>query len=253
MRHKLVIVVGLGLLAWAVLLAGEKTDPPARAGQAPGREAKTPPAPGAPPPRVAAGGPDPVRAKGSYCLGLVLGRDIKKQKLNVQIDRFLHGVKDGMVGAKTKMTEEEINKAIAAFQDQRFKHLAAENLKKSKAFLARTRKIDGVKATRSGLQYLVLRAGWGKQPKITDTVTVHYRAMHIDGTVFDSSYARGQPDAVAVAEAIRGWGEGLQLMKEGGKWKLFIPPELAYGKEGQGDAVGPNCAIVVEVELINIK
>lgn len=242
MTRRSAIAVGLGLLGCVALLAGEK------AGPAPTTAPTTAPAKKPNPGAAAA-----IKAKGSYCLGLVLGRDLKKQKLRVEMDRFLKGIRDGMVGTEVKMTDEDIAKAIAAFQTQHLTRLAEENLKKSRAFLARTRKIDGVKVTASGLQYMVLRAGYGQRPKITDTVTVHYRAMLIDGTVFDSSYARGKPEAFAVAEVIPGWSEGLQLLKEGAKWKFFIPAKLAYGKDGLEEAVGPNAAIVIEVELVSIR
>ena len=244
MTHKSAIIAGLALAGCAALLAAQKADPP-------------PPTDAAPPkakaPAATQPSADAIKAKGSYCLGLLFGRDLRKQKLALQTDRFLKGVQDGMAGAETKLTDEEITQAVAAFQEQVFRREAVENLRKSIAFLARVKKIKGIKTTASGLHYMVLRAGYGKRPRITDTVTVHYRASHVDGTVFDSSYARGKPEAVAVAEAIPGWAEGLQLMKEGAKWKFILPPKLAYGTDGQGDAVGPNCAVIIEVELINIK
>ena len=232
MKRILGLVIGVALLGCVAMPAADKPPAPKQAEPAPA---------------------DPVLAKGSYCLGLRLGRDVQKQKLDLQIDRFLKGMRDGMAGVEVKMTDAEIEKAIAAFQDQRRRRLAKENLEKGKAFLARTRKIEGVTVTKSGLQYLVIRPGTGQRPKITDTVVVHYRGSLIDNTVFDSSIARRQAETLPVAGVIPGWTEALQLMRAGAKWKLFVPPNLGYGKEGSGDAIGPNATLIFEVELIQIR
>jgi FKBP-type peptidyl-prolyl cis-trans isomerase FklB len=116
-----------------------------------------------------------------------------------------------------------------AARQKEFKEKAEKNLAESKAFLEENKKKEGIKTLPSGLQYKVLTEGSGKTPKVTDTVTVHYRGTLINGTEFDSSYKRGQPATIQVKAAIRGWTEALQLMKEGSKWQLFVPPELAYG------------------------
>jgi FKBP-type peptidyl-prolyl cis-trans isomerase FklB len=105
----------------------------------------------------------------------------------------------------------------------------------------------------SGLQYKVIKAGTGKKPKINDSITAHYRGTLIDGTEFDSSYRRGQPATFPVSGVIPGWTEALQLMEEGAKWQLFIPPNLAYGERGTGDVIGPNATLIFEIELISVQ
>ena len=128
----------------------------------------------------------------------------------------------------------------------------SDNLEAGRAFLAGKANEDDVTVLPSGLMYKVIEAGDGATPGPTDQVTVHYRGTLIDGTVFDSSYDRGQPATFPVNRVIAGWVEALQLMSEGAKWELYIPSELAYGAGGAGGDIGPNCALIFEVELIKI-
>jgi FKBP-type peptidyl-prolyl cis-trans isomerase len=130
---------------------------------------------------------------------------------------------------------------------------AAVNQKAGDAFLAANAKKDGVKTTASGLQYKVLKAGTGQTPGPKDTVKVHYQGTLPDGSVFDSSIARGEPVTFQVDGVIPGWTEALQLMKVGDKYQLVIPPKLAYGATGAGDKIGPNQVLIFEVELIDIE
>ena len=130
---------------------------------------------------------------------------------------------------------------------------AAKNKKEGAAFLAKNKKNKGVVTLPSGLQYQVLRKGKGKKPKATDTVVTHYRGTLLDGSEFDSSYARGQPATFPVQGVIPGWIEALQLMRVGAKWKLFIPSGLAYGERGSGRSIGANATLIFEIELLNIK
>ncbi len=132
--------------------------------------------------------------------------------------------------------------------------LADRNQKEGDAFLAANAKKPGVKTLPSGLQYLVIKEGTGKRPAATDAVTVHYRGTLIDGTTeFDSSYKRGQPATFPLNQVIKGWTEGVQLMKEGAKYKFFIPPHLAYGPRGAGNIIGPNETLIFEVELLSVQ
>ncbi|MEQ1852296.1 MAG: FKBP-type peptidyl-prolyl cis-trans isomerase [Chthoniobacteraceae bacterium] len=124
---------------------------------------------------------------------------------------------------------------------------------KGEAFLAENAKKEGVKVLPSGLQYRVLKEGTGKQPTKADKVVVHYRGTLIDGREFDSSYKRGEPSEFGVTQVIKGWTEALQLMKEGSKWMVYIPWELAYGAQARGGLIGPNETLVFEVELISIR
>jgi FKBP-type peptidyl-prolyl cis-trans isomerase len=128
------------------------------------------------------------------------------------------------------------------------------NKKEGEAFLAKNKAKKGVKTLPSGLQYKVITEGKGKMPKASDTVTVQYKGTLIDGTEFDSSYKRGQPATFPVSGVIKGWTEALQLMKEGSKWELVIPSDLAYGDKGtQGGPIGSNAVLIFEVELVSIK
>jgi len=157
------------------------------------------------------------------------------------------------------MTEQEIQETLKTFQQEmaakqaeKTKQLAEINKKEGEAFLAENKKKEGVKTLPSGLQYKILTEGSGKTPKETDTVTTHYRGTLIDGTEFDSSFKRGQPASFTVNGVIKGWTEALQLMKEGSKWQLFIPSDLAYGDRGAGGQIGPHATLIFEVELISI-
>ncbi|MFQ5581863.1 MAG: FKBP-type peptidyl-prolyl cis-trans isomerase [Mariprofundaceae bacterium] len=136
----------------------------------------------------------------------------------------------------------------AAYQQQ-----VAENAREGKVFLAENTRKDGVITRPSGLQYRILRAGNGNQPLHTDQVTVHYRGTHLNGSEFDSSYRRGKPAVFYLDKVIPGWTEALQLMREGGKWQLFIPHRLAYGSRGAGRAIAPNETLIFEVELLEVK
>ncbi len=131
--------------------------------------------------------------------------------------------------------------------------MAQSALEKGEAFLAANGRKDGVKTTASGLQYEVLTAGAGKSPKATDTVQVNYRGTTIDGKEFDSSYKRGEPIEFPLNGVIPGWTEGVQLMKEGAKYRFFIPSKLAYGSRGAGGAIGPDETLIFEVELLKVR
>ena len=148
--------------------------------------------------------------------------------------------------------EPEIKEKIVAHA-KLMKTLGEKNKKEGEAFLDDNKKKEGVKTLPSGLQYKVIKEGTGKKPKLTDTVNAHFRGTLINGSEFDSSYKRGQPVNFTIASVIPGWTEALQLMKEGAKWQLFIPPNLAYGEKGTGSAIEPNATLIFEVELLSIQ
>ena len=165
-------------------------------------------------------------------------------------------MKDALSGAKPLLTEQEIQETMDAFQKEMMAkqdEVAKKNKAEGESFLAENKKKEGIKILPSGLQYKVIKAGTGKKPKSTDTVTVHYRGTLIDGTEFDSSYKRGQIVSFPVSGVIPGWTEALQLMEAGAKWQLFIPPNLAYGERGAGGAIGPNTTLIFEVELVSTQ
>jgi FKBP-type peptidyl-prolyl cis-trans isomerase FklB len=198
--------------------------------------------------------------KVSYVIGLDMGNSLKKNMVDVDTEILIRGLKDALSGANPLMTEQEMKETIMALQkdlqakqQEQAKALAEKNKKEGETFLAENKKKRGVITMPSGLQYKILANGKGQSPKATDTVTVNYKGTLVDGTEFDSSYKRGQPATFTVNGVIPGWTEALQLMKEGSKWQLFVPSNLAYGERGAGGAVGPNAVLIFEVELISIK
>ncbi len=199
--------------------------------------------------------------KVSYSIGMDIGMTLKNQSIEVDHAILARGIKDSMSGQKPLMAEQEIRDTIAAFQKEMMakqqelaKQMGEKNKKQGEAFLAENKKKEGVKTLASGLQYKVIKAGTGKKPKSTDTVTAHYRGTLINGTEFDSSYKRGQPATFPVSGGmIPGWTEALQLMEEGAKWQLFIPSNLAYGEKGAGRDIGPNATLIFEIELVSIQ
>jgi FKBP-type peptidyl-prolyl cis-trans isomerase FklB len=196
----------------------------------------------------------------SYSLGYNIGRDFSQKQLDIDPEVLMRGMKDALSGNTTALSEEEMRQAmmdlqknIMAQQQQQVQQLAETNEQAGKAFLAENRQKEGVKTTMSGLQYKVISKGTGKKPGPNDKVTVHYRGRLLDGTEFDSSYKRDKPATFPVGGVIPGWTEGLQLMKEGAKWQLFIPAKLAYGEKGAGPMIGPNATLIFDVELISVN
>ncbi len=193
------------------------------------------------------------KEKISYILGVDIGNNLKRQSIDIDLDILAKGIKDILSGGKTLLTEQEVSETMAAFQKEMIAKLGEKNKAEGEAFLAENKKKEGVKTLPSGLQYKVIKAGTGKKPKVTDTVTTHYRGTLMNGTEFDSSYRRGQPVSFQVIGVIPGWTEALQLMEEGAKWQLFIPSNLAYGERGAGRDIGPNATLVFEIELLSIE
>ena len=180
--------------------------------------------------------------------------------MEVNTDLLMRGLKDGLGGAKSVLTEEQIKETMNTFQKEMMEKQQAaqkEQGEKNKAegekFLAENKKKDGVVTTASGLQYTVLKEGTGPKPGLTDKVKVHYHGTLIDGRVFDSSVDRGQPIELSVNGVIPGWTEALQLMPVGSKYRLWLPAKLAYGEQGTpGGPIGPNATLVFDVELLEI-
>jgi FKBP-type peptidyl-prolyl cis-trans isomerase FklB len=196
----------------------------------------------------------------SYALGLNIGNSFKQQSLEIKPDIFLKGINDAFAGGKQLLSDDEVRKTMIALNKElsekkaeTMKKLAEKNKEDAVTFFAENKKKEGVKTLASGLQFKIITEGKGKNPKATDTVTVNYRGTLIDGKEFDSSYRRGEPATFPVNGVISGWTEALQLMKTGAKWQLFIPSNLAYGEKGAGNLIGPNAALIFEVELISVK
>jgi len=196
----------------------------------------------------------------SYSLGLILGQKLKMDVENLDIESFRDGVETVYAGKEPLLNDEQIGAVMQAFQQKKMEEqraalakLADDNKAAGETYMAENGKKKGVKTTESGLQYEELTAGKGESPSEADTVKVHYRGELIDGTEFDSSYSRNQPVSFPLNGVIPGWTEGLQLMKEGGKARLVIPADLAYGPGGMGEAIGPNETLVFEVELLEVN
>lgn len=200
----------------------------------------------------------------SYVIGLDMGTRFKEDGIVLDANALTRGLADVDAGEKRLMTDEEMRTTIQAYNDKRMAKMnaaqaeadaaqavvAEANSKEGEAFLTENAEKEGVVSLPSGLQYKIVSAGTGPQPGPEDTVSVHYRGTLIDGTEFDSSYKRGQPISFPVTGVIAGWTEALQLMKEGAKWELYIPSELAYGERGTGGPIGPNATLIFEVELL---
>ncbi len=197
----------------------------------------------------------------SYSYGVDTAAKLKNLPVRADIDLFIKGVKDGLSGGKLLMTEKEISetltelqKEITAKSEEEKKTLAQRKKREGEAFLADNKKKEGVIALPSGLQYKVLKEGTGRTPTDTDWVRINLRGTLIDGTVFEDTYKSfGQPVSFAVKGMFPGWEEALKLMKEGAKWRLFIPPDLAFGERGAGTLIGPNATLIIEVELVSVQ
>jgi FKBP-type peptidyl-prolyl cis-trans isomerase FklB len=203
--------------------------------------------------------PVALQDRASYIIGLNLGQSLKTQEVPVTADLIIQGLRDGLGGANPLLTPEEIQAAMQEFQQQlmtaqqsKREAAGAKNMQESQAYLDQNKAKPGVKTTASGLQYEVLTEGSGESPKPTDKVTVHYRGTLPDGKVFDSSYDRNEPATFPVNGVIQGWVEALQLMKPGAKYRLVIPPALAYAERGAGNDIGPNQVLIFDVELLSV-
>lgn len=197
-----------------------------------------------------------TKDKVSYSIGLNIGFNFKKQGLSLNTDALVAGVKDAISGKTPLLNENEIREVMTAWSKEvadKQKAAGEKNATDGEKYLADNKAKEGIKTTASGLQYKVLKDGTGPQPKETDTVTVDYRGTLIDGTEFDSSYKRGEAATFPLQGVIKGWTEGLQLMKKGSKYQFFIPSKLAYGERAIPPDIGANSTLIFEVELKDIK
>jgi FKBP-type peptidyl-prolyl cis-trans isomerase FklB len=199
---------------------------------------------------------DTNKKKISYIMGLQTANQIKSQGVDLDVDAFALAIKDSLAGNPPRLNQTQVTNAVQQYrqeQAQLEQEHAAQALEQGRKFLQANKSREGVVELASGLQYKVIQPGSGKTPAADDTVEVNYRGTLIDGTEFDSSYKRGKSISFKVTGVIKGWTEALQLMKEGAKWQLFIPSELAYGKRGSGGKIGPNATLIFDVELLKVK
>ena len=203
--------------------------------------------------------PKTDKEKISYAIGTNMAQSIADIRDEIDLAMLQKGISDRIQGKELLVSSEEAQPLLQALsqklmekQQQEMAKVGEKNLELGQAFLKDNKEVEGVITTESGLQYMVMKEGEGKSPVASDRVKVHYKGTKLDGSVFDSSYDRNQPATFQADQVIKGWTEALQLMKEGGKYKLFIPAELAYGASGAGQQIGPNEVLVFEVELLEV-
>ena len=199
--------------------------------------------------------------KVSYALGLGIGRQLAQMgATDLNIDDFAAAIKDVLAGNPLKVSNKDAQGIVEDYFKQKEQKMKADRAVQGKVakeagekYLAENSKNEGVVTLPSGLQYKVLREGNGRKPKATDEVVCHYEGFLVDGTVFDSSFQRGEPATFPLNQVITGWTEGLQLMQEGAKYRFFIPYRLGYGEGGAGTLIPPFSALIFDVELIEVK
>jgi FKBP-type peptidyl-prolyl cis-trans isomerase FklB len=191
-----------------------------------------------------------TKDKASYGVGVNVALEL--QQAGFDMNLVLKGLQDVLGDRQPSLDEQQRREAIIAYNQEQVQQLSEKNKREGAALMAEFRKEEGVRALPSGVLYKVVKAGNGKQPKATDSVTVHYRGTLPDNRQFDSSYDRGAPTSFGVQDVIEGWTQVLQQMKTGDKWKVMVPPELAYGERGFPPMIGPNATLTFEIELLDV-
>jgi len=196
----------------------------------------------------------------SYSIGLDIGRNLKRQSIEIDMDVLAEGMKDLYMGKQVELSDSVSQFVTARFRrqmmvrhDKELREQAEKNQKEGEAFLAENKKKDGVVTLPSGLQYKVLTMGTGPKPGAGQTVIVNYVGSLIDGKEFDNSYKRGSPDTLSVNGTIKGWTQTLKMMPVGSKWVLYLPPDLAYGDRGAGQVIPPGATLIFEIELLQVR
>jgi FKBP-type peptidyl-prolyl cis-trans isomerase FklB len=195
----------------------------------------------------------------SYSIGASIGKNLKKENTEIDLNLLVKGIKNGLAGERLAIPDKQIRLILGTYQSELRKKMMVtkqqatiDNKIKGDAFLADNKSKNGVKVLESGVQYTVLKAGNGKKPTDADSVVVDYRGTLINGDEFDAT-EQGNPATLKVASLIAGWKQALTQMPVGSKWKLYIPSQLGYGERGVGSDIGPNEVLVFEVELLSIK
>ncbi len=192
----------------------------------------------------------------SYIFGVQVGQGLRAEGVELEMDAFTSGIQDMLAGNEPQIGQATAEKLVSAYQEKKQLEIAEISAKKqneSSTFLANNAKNDGFVVTASGLQYKIVEKGEGKSPTSEDKVIAHYTGKLLDGTVFDSSHDRGEPATFPVSGVIKGWQEALPMMKEGGKWQIVVPANLAYGDRGVGNLIGPNETLIFDIELVSIS
>jgi|TARA_B110000305_G_scaffold53867_1_gene59310 FKBP-type peptidyl-prolyl cis-trans isomerase len=192
----------------------------------------------------------------SYIFGVQVGQGLRAEGVELEMDAFTAGIKDMLAGNNSQIDAAQAQILVSDYQEKKQQEMAKVSAKKqneSSTFLANNAKKDGVFVTASGLQYKIVEKGKGKSPTSENKVIAHYTGKLLDGTVFDSSHDRGEPATFPVSGVIKGWQEALPMMKEGGKWQIVVPANLAYGDRGVGNLIGPNETLIFDIELVSIS
>lgn len=196
------------------------------------------------------------KQKLSYALGAYFSQGVANQNVDLDVPAFLQAVEDALSGAEMKLDDNEVQQVLSAYQQRLLEERNAsanDNKAVGEKFLAENGKKDGVVTLDNGLQYKVLEQGDGPKPSGDSNVKVHYHGTHIDGRVFDSSYERGEPISLSLDQVIKGWQIAVPLMNVGSKYQVYIPANLAYGENGAGSSIGPNEALIFDIELLGIN
>ena len=198
--------------------------------------------------------------KESYSIGYQVGLSIKNDAVEVDLDTLIQGLQDAAAGKEGLLSNEEMRSLILALKEKarnealrKHQEAIVKNAEEYEKFLAENVNIKDIKTTESGLQYKIIKEGDGEIPNVEDFVTAHYRGTLTDGTEFDSSYSRGEPQRFETDGVIKGWTEALQMMKVGSQWEIFVPPDLAYGRTGMLPKIPPNSVLVFEIELLSVE
>lgn len=192
----------------------------------------------------------------SYAMGTYFALGVAQQNVEIDVPAFIQAIEDVLNQNEPKISMEEMKNIIAQYKETITKQQSvaiAANQKAGDAFLAENRKKEGVIESPTGLQYKVITEGTGAKPDAGSNVTVHYKGTLVDGTVFDSSYDRGQPATLSLTQVIKGWQEAVPMMKTGSKWQIYVPSKLAYGDRAASDVIGPASTLVFDIELISIN
>ena len=192
----------------------------------------------------------------SYALGAYFSQGVSRNDIDLDVPAFMQAVEDILTGSELKISDAEMQRVLSAYQQKIVEERtasASSNKSAGEKFLADNKTKDGVVTLPSGLQYKVIKQGDGPKPEAGSNVKVHYHGTHIDGTVFDSSYERGEPISLSLNQVIKGWQEAVPLMKVGSKYQIYVPSDLAYGERGAGGSIGPNETLIFDIELLAIN
>ena len=192
----------------------------------------------------------------SYALGAYFSQGVSRNDIDLDVPAFMQAVEDILTGSELKISDAEMQRVLSAYQQKIVEERtasASSNKSAGEKFLADNKTKDGVVTLPSGLQYKVIKQGDGPTPEAGSNVKVHYHGTHIDGTVFDSSYERGEPISLSLNQVIKGWQEAVPLMKVGSKYQIYVPSDLAYGERGAGGSIGPNETLIFDIELLAIN